>query len=39
MAKKTFWKISKKITTFEQEKIMKSPKILENLGKFLAFYF
>jgi hypothetical protein len=40
MVKGTFWKISKKKSPhFEEKKVMKWPRILQNLGKFLAFFF
>jgi hypothetical protein len=40
MVKGTFWKISKKKPPhFEEKKVLKWPRFLENLDKFLSFFF
>jgi hypothetical protein len=38
VVKGTFWKFSPKLAIF-QGKFMKSPRLWEDLGKFMAFFF
>jgi hypothetical protein len=39
MVKGTFWKIFKKSHLISRKKVMKSPRFLENLGRFSVFFF